>query len=59
MPDIDIDFADRTLALTKLKHRVAMLEPGKKHNTGIYTTEIPYNPITILITLKRFLRTHK
>ena len=51
MPDIDIDFADRSVALAKLKHRVAMLEPGKKHNTGVYATEIPYNPITGISTV--------
>ena len=36
MPDIDIDFADRTVILDQLKHRVAKLYTGKKHNTGIY-----------------------
>tara|TARA_B110000305_G_scaffold118467_1_gene133052 strand:+ start:73 stop:210 length:138 start_codon:yes stop_codon:yes gene_type:complete len=34
MPDIDIDFADRTIVLAQLKHRVAKLNTGKKHNTG-------------------------
>jgi DNA polymerase III alpha subunit len=55
MPDIDIDFADRTLALEKLKHVTAAIadENGtfKKHNTGIYCTSIPYNPITNLSTI--------
>jgi DNA polymerase III alpha subunit len=51
MPDIDIDFADRTVVLEKFKHRVAKLETGKKHNTGIYFTEIPYNPVDNLATL--------
>ena len=41
MPDIDIDFADRNEILGRLKHRVAKLENGKKHNTGVYVTEIP------------------
>ena len=36
MPDIDIDFADRNVVLDKLKHRVAKLDTGKKHNTGVY-----------------------
>ena len=40
MPDIDIDFADRNEILGRLKHRVAKLEYGKKHNTGVYVTEI-------------------
>ena len=51
MPDIDIDFADRQLILNKLKHRVAKLNTGKKHNTGIYATEIPHNPIDLLSTV--------
>jgi hypothetical protein len=52
MPDIDIDFADRNLALDKLKHITATLESGKKHNTGIYVQSIPFNPITNLSTLE-------
>jgi len=51
MPDIDIDFADRTLALEKLKHVTAAIEDNgtfKKHNTGVYCTSVPYNPITNL-----------
>ena len=52
MPDIDIDFADRTQALDKLKHIGATLDSGKKHNTGIYVQSIPYNPITNLSTLE-------
>jgi len=52
MPDIDIDFADRTQALDKLKHISATLDSGKKHNTGIYVQSIPYNPITNLSTLE-------
>ena len=55
MPDIDIDFADRTLALDKFKHVTAMIkEPNgtfKKHNSGVYCTSIPYNPITGLSTI--------
>jgi DNA polymerase III alpha subunit len=51
MPDIDIDFADRDSVLSKLQHRVARLETGKKHNTGIYVTEIPHNPIDNLATI--------
>ena len=50
MPDIDIDFADRSIVLDSLKHRVARLDTGKKHNTGVYTTEIPHNPVDNLST---------
>jgi len=51
MPDIDIDFADRQIILDKIKHRVAKLDTGKKHNTGIYATEIPHNPVDNLSTI--------
>jgi hypothetical protein len=52
MPDIDIDFADRDIILSHVKHRVAKLNTGKKHNTGVYTTEIPHNPIDNLSTIE-------
>ncbi len=52
MPDIDIDFADRDIILSKLKHRVAKLDSGKKHNTGVYTTEVPHNPVDNLTTIE-------
>ena len=51
MPDIDIDFADRTKALDVLKHIDARLDTDKKHNTGIYCTSIPYNPLTGISTI--------
>jgi len=43
--DIDIDFADRDIVLSKIQHRVAIIDSKKKHNTGVYVTEIPHNPI--------------
>lgn len=46
MPDIDIDFAHRDLALEHLKHVDAIISPSKKHNSGIYCTSIPHNPFT-------------
>ena len=49
--DIDIDFADRSVLLSKLQHRVARLDTGKKHNTGVYVTEIPHSPIDNLTTI--------
>lgn len=49
--DIDIDFADRTLILNRIKHRVAKLDSNKKHNTGVYVTEIPHNPLDNLSTV--------
>jgi len=51
MPDIDIDFADRNLILQKIEHRIAKLPNGKKHNTGIYITEIPHNPVNNISTI--------
>lgn len=51
MPDIDIDFSNRDTILLQLKHRVALLNSGKKHNTGIYATEIPHNPVDNLSTI--------
>ena len=54
MPDIDIDFPDRTKALDVFKHVTASINDNdtfKKHNTGIYCTSIPYNPITGLSTI--------
>jgi hypothetical protein len=46
LPDIDIDFLNRTAALDVIKHVPASLEDGKKHNTGVYCHEIPTNPLT-------------
>ena len=51
MPDIDIDFADRDIILDKINHRVARLNKDKKHNTGVYVTEIPHNPVDNMSTL--------
>jgi hypothetical protein len=52
--DVDIDFADRSVALKKFKHVVAAIDDNgtyKKHNTGVYCTSIPYNPITGISTI--------
>jgi len=46
MPDIDIDFANRDDVLSKIPHVSAVLKDGRKHNTGVYCHEIPYNPLT-------------
>ena len=51
MPDIDIDFADRTQVLNVLKHIDARLDTDKKHNTGVYVQSIPFNPVTGLSTI--------
>jgi DNA polymerase III alpha subunit len=49
MPDIDIDFADRTKILEIIPHVPAtIVDKGvsKKHNTGVYCSSIPVNPLT-------------
>jgi DNA polymerase III alpha subunit len=50
MPDVDIDFLDRSKILELIKHVPASIkdENGtfKKHNTGVYCQSIPDNPIT-------------
>ena len=49
LPDIDIDLADRDQLLKQIKHVPAAIRgEGKeesKHNTGVYTVDIPVNPI--------------
>ena len=49
--DMDIDFANRDVILSKIEHRVAKLDTGKKHNTGVYVTETPHNPVDNLCTI--------
>jgi hypothetical protein len=48
--DIDIDFADRNKILSLLQHTPAsIIRPGQsleKHNTGVYFTNIPKDPLT-------------
>lgn len=51
MPDIDIDFADRTKVLDIIKHVPAAIDTFKKHNTGVYCHAIPYNPLTGLSSI--------
>lgn len=55
MPDIDIDFADREKALAVIKHIPASIKHDngtfKKHNTGVYCTAIPHNPVTNLANI--------
>lgn len=54
MPDIDIDFVDRTKVLDFIQHRVAMRKQKEnivKHNTGVYFQEIPHDPFSNISTL--------
>lgn len=46
--DIDIDFADRSKILEHIKHIPAAMrnvKPIRKHATGIYVTDIPYDAV--------------
>jgi len=43
--DIDIDFADRETVLRLIQHTPARQSNGRKHNSGIYVTDIPVDPI--------------
>ena len=52
--DIDIDFGDRTQALTLLKHIPASIlrdDTLVKHNTGVYVTDIPTDPFANIARL--------
>jgi hypothetical protein len=47
--DIDIDLGDRSKLLELIKHTPASIRKDntvKKHASGIYITDIPYDPIT-------------
>jgi DNA polymerase III alpha subunit len=51
MPDIDIDFIDRTEALKLFDHIPASRLDSQnlvKHNTGVYLHRVPVNPLTNL-----------
>jgi hypothetical protein len=48
MADIDLDFPDRKKVLDLIKHIPASQiqnHQRKKHNSGVYVTDIPYDPI--------------
>lgn len=54
MPDIDLDFADRTCVLKIIEHIPATIidsKGNKKHNTGVYCQQIPINPLTGLASI--------
>jgi len=47
--DIDIDLADRNQILTRIRHIPAAIhkdDQWQRHNSGVYVTEIPHNPLT-------------
>ena len=43
--DIDIDFADRNHLLKLIRHIPARQSNGKKHNSGVYVTDIPKDTV--------------
>ena len=61
--DIDIDFADRDLVLQKISHTPAAMRNAKvsnyanhqstirKHATGVYVTDIPYDPVNDMASI--------
>ena len=53
MPDIDIDFADRTQILNQLKHiKASRNDEGLvSHNTGVYMHKVPVDPLTGLCSI--------
>ena len=42
--DIDLDFANREDVLKLIQHTPARQSNGRKHNSGIYVTNIPHDP---------------
>lgn len=44
--DIDIDFADRSQILKLIQHTPASIDSNTAHNTGIYVTRIPCDPVS-------------
>lgn len=43
--DIDIDVPNRDAVLQLIQHVPARLSNGRRHNSGIYVTEIPCDPV--------------
>ena len=43
--DIDIDMPNRDAVLALIQHTAARQSNGKKHNSGIYVTDIPRDPV--------------
>jgi hypothetical protein len=50
--DIDLDFADRDRVLALIPHVTARLNSeGRRHNSGVYVSDIPRDPINACATL--------
>ena len=52
--DVDIDFSDRDKILQYIKHTPAAMlnaKPMRKHATGVYITNVPYDPVNDMCAL--------
>ena len=52
--DIDIDFGDRDKLLQLIKHTAASMRnanPMRKHATGVYITDVPYDPVNDMASI--------
>jgi hypothetical protein len=52
--DIDIDLADRNQLLSHIDVTIASMRKGddvRRHNTGVYPTDIPYDPVNQMASL--------
>ena len=52
--DVDIDFSDRDKILQYIKHTPAAMlnaKPMRKHATGVYVTNVPYDPVNDMCAL--------
>lgn len=52
--DVDLDVADRDKVLALIKHIPASMRkvhPIRKHNSGVYITNIPYDPVNDMAAL--------
>lgn len=53
--DIDIDILDRNTILSLIKHVPASIKKNgiyTKHNSGVYVSEIPYDPVSNLASIE-------
>lgn len=52
--DIDIDFGDREKILSVIAHIPAAMrniKPMRKHATGVYVTDVPYDPVNNMASI--------
>jgi hypothetical protein len=52
--DVDIDLGDREALLALIKHTPAAMynvKPIRKHATGVYITDIPYDPVNEMASI--------